>query len=311
MFCALPLQWKFGFPETLTSLVRSMVIRTEHGEPIRFMRAFFCFLNGFGLILHHSASAWYISAVMTGFTTPTRPILAVCQPLIMQHWIVPIKYCSIPLYGVLGIVLEVFWEAEMFGNLRYLTQRHMQIAAWSMLIAHWCFFASGLGSFFYESACGRAAPANDSAKADAPPATPWATIVRGVGYGVKFDAEVLEFAEASRAFFSPPTGTLHGCLGTAGQKTGNRKPGLPRVRLSLTGSRTRPISAIPKLGSRLLLVSTRSSPVAPASPSPSGDPASSALSMSTEARSPRRFFDGRHEHPSRIVPLSSAMDSEP
>lgn len=301
------LQWKFGFPETLTSLVRSMVIRTDHGEPIRFMRALFCFLNGFGLVLHHMASAWYVATIITGFVAPTRWILAVCQPLIMQHWIVPIKYASIPLFGMLGIMLEIFWEAEIFGNLRYFTQRHEQITIWSMVIAHWCFFASGLGSFFYERACGSAL-ATDHAKANAPPASPWATIARGVVSGVKFDAEVLEFAEASRAFFSPPAGTRHDCLGTTGQQTGNRKPALPRVRLSLTGARARPSSAIPKLGSRLLLVSPRASSVAPASPSPLGDPASSVRS---EASSPRRFFDGRHERPARVVPLSSALDSEP
>lgn len=168
------------------------------------MRAFFSFLNGFGLILHHSATAWAICTLLLGYVVPSRWVLAVCQPLILQHWIVPLKYVNYLVYGILSIVIEVLWEREVFGNLRYFTERHLQCVAWTMLISHWCFLVSGIGGFFYENFVSNM-ELKVISQVDQTRCHAFTQICR---VSVRFDAEVSEFVDASRSFIArngPPT----------------------------------------------------------------------------------------------------------
>jgi len=87
-------------------------------------------------------------------TRRLHDMLAVTQPPVMQHWIVALKHISIPVYGLLAFASEAFWEMEIFGNLRYIPHRHLMCVAWTMLISHWFFFASGIGSVVYEYVIG-------------------------------------------------------------------------------------------------------------------------------------------------------------
>lgn len=130
------------------------------------------------------------------------------QPPVMQHWIIALKHISIPVYGLLAFASEAFWEMEMFGNMRYIPHRHLMCVAWTMLISHWFFFASGIGSVVYEYVIGSfetKQPKPTSSKVDKTKpsrfnclSATWSSIRKHV----KFDAEVEEFSDVAKAYFS-------------------------------------------------------------------------------------------------------------
>ena len=75
------------------------------------------FINGLGLLLHHSIAAWTVCNIFQGLYPLGRPMVHVCLPLVIQHWFCLVKYESMLTYSVVQIIAEVWWEIEIFTNM--------------------------------------------------------------------------------------------------------------------------------------------------------------------------------------------------
>ena len=80
------------------------------------------YANGMGTFLHHSAAAFCIVAVATHLCPLSRAVLALSLPLVLQHVVVLLRYRSLALYGLLELLLEAFFESELFAQLPELKQ---------------------------------------------------------------------------------------------------------------------------------------------------------------------------------------------
>jgi hypothetical protein len=132
--------FKFGFPEILTYMQTGIYVSSDTTMRGR-CRRLANFLNAVGLAVHHSASALLICMLLALVATPDRHVAGTIQFLVMQHWFVLVKYAYFPLYVVLELTLEVFFEWAVLSNLQYLNSNHWTVAmaASSMLMAHWIF----------------------------------------------------------------------------------------------------------------------------------------------------------------------------
>ncbi len=55
-----------------------------------------------------------------------------------------IRYENFVVYAGGMLLIEIWWECEMFANLRYLLFFHEQRAAWGILVGHWLYWLSGI-----------------------------------------------------------------------------------------------------------------------------------------------------------------------
>ena len=135
--------WKLGFPEALSHVSESL--NPDCGTFLAFCN-FFCAM---GTFLHHCATAWFVCASNNGLMPVqySAGYMAVTVPLVLQHWFVVTKYFNFWVYAVAELMLEVWWELEMFTNLPSATQWHQQIMFWSILVAHWFYWFDAVGSF--------------------------------------------------------------------------------------------------------------------------------------------------------------------
>lgn len=95
-YLALPLVvvglWKGGFPETVSSILDALSPVDEHERPATLLRAFAYFCEALGIICHHSATAWVVSASLVGLIElPAHVFLPITVPLVLQHWIATLK----------------------------------------------------------------------------------------------------------------------------------------------------------------------------------------------------------------------------
>jgi hypothetical protein len=125
--------WKCGFPETMACFQEAFLEASER----RINLAAVCaYLNGMGTLLHHCAAAYCIVAVVTHLCPLSRSVLALSLPLVLQHVIVLLRYRSLPLYGVLELLLEIFFEVRDALVLRTLAHtRHAPRSAQRILCA--------------------------------------------------------------------------------------------------------------------------------------------------------------------------------
>jgi len=139
--------WKCGFPETIACFQEAFLEASER----RINLAAACaYLNGLGTLLHHSAAAYCIVAVATHLCPLSRPILALSLPLVLQHVVVLLRYRTLALYGLIELLLEIFFETELFAALPELTQTAgydatIRGCAMTMLLAHWLYWAAAVG----------------------------------------------------------------------------------------------------------------------------------------------------------------------
>ena len=136
--------WKFGFPETIGAYRRAWLGGASRVDGLKE------FMNGMGVTLHHTSSAWLIVGITTGLFVPrTRAIMAVSLPLVGQHLGVLVKYHNLGLYVLINLVLEIWWEWELFQQQQQLTRArgyHVSIHGCSltMLFAHWLYWSAAL-----------------------------------------------------------------------------------------------------------------------------------------------------------------------
>ena len=109
--------WKMGFPETVCSFLASYRAFTNG----QFVKGTCSLLDGVGLVLHHSTTAFVIVSLTTGLFLPTQQILACCVVVAVQHWFVLLRYRSKTLYIVIEVALEVVFELEVFTYVPYFT----------------------------------------------------------------------------------------------------------------------------------------------------------------------------------------------
>jgi hypothetical protein len=142
--------WKFGFPETSMYIAQvAASYRLGTGKRGEIISALSDYLNALGLLLHHSASAYVVSALAIQAWPLTRQLGSVLLPLVIQHWFCLLKYQSEDAYSVVEIILEILWEWEWFSNFQHFCDantydKFAPAIAMQMLLAHWCYL---IGAF--------------------------------------------------------------------------------------------------------------------------------------------------------------------
>jgi hypothetical protein len=107
-------------------------------------------MNGMGTLLHHTSAAWLIVCCTTGLFQPrTRETLAVTLPLVGQHLGVLMKYHSIPVYALVNLCLEIWWEWELIGQQKMFKREWGYHASshgcsLTMLFAHWLYWGAAI-----------------------------------------------------------------------------------------------------------------------------------------------------------------------
>ena len=133
--------WKLGFPETLLYLHSGLYDKNK-ATVLRIIDI----LNGVGTLIHHSAVALLIGALVTNLIPPSRAVIQVSIPVLMQHWFVLMRYSDNQFaYCVIEILLEIWFEWNAITTLEEVHQIHWTggIIAGSMLFAHWIYFIAG------------------------------------------------------------------------------------------------------------------------------------------------------------------------
>jgi hypothetical protein len=134
--------WKLGCPETSSYFVAAH-LRNGPDGPISMLQAFGNFLFGIGTVFHHSFVALFIISLVAGaFSVEADPdsLMAITVPLIYQHWAVNLKTVHYAVYVGVLLVLEIWWEFEVFAALPHFRFWHEQRGAWGMLVGHWCYW---------------------------------------------------------------------------------------------------------------------------------------------------------------------------
>jgi len=131
--------WKFGFPETWTYLYLAIYGKFETKS-----QRMANFLNGLGLVIHHSAMALCVCFLLVGSIAPDRAVVSSTFILLVQHWFVLLKYVNSLAYSVMELVLEVWFEWMIFSQFEYFYPNHWSaaVAGASMIVAHWMYIVA-------------------------------------------------------------------------------------------------------------------------------------------------------------------------
>ena len=137
---------KCGFPETIGALLRAFELGHAGG-----LTSVSLFLDGMGLIIHHSATSLIICCITTHLFPLSRPLLAACIVPVVQHCFVLIKYRSSIAYLMVQTALEVAFELEILANIDDFktpygrgVDRFGRACALAMLLSHWMYILSAM-----------------------------------------------------------------------------------------------------------------------------------------------------------------------
>jgi hypothetical protein len=139
MFLVAGGMFKFGFPEILTYMHTALYLTDPQKEGrYRWISAF---LNSVGLITHHAAGSLLVSMMLNFVITPDRHIIGPTLLCLMQHWFALVKYVSYPVYVVLMLFLEFWFQWIVLSDYQFILANHWTAAlgAGTMLLAHWMF----------------------------------------------------------------------------------------------------------------------------------------------------------------------------
>jgi len=142
--------WKCGFPETFMYLGLAAQCK-------KFTAGWFCCVcNAMGTFSHHSSAALFICTLTGGLSPLTRYVAAGVMPTIVQHLAVPLRYVSLPAYGIIELLLEIWFEWEVFSVFETMYGPHglpisatmpyqdtdplLRRATLGMLGAHWLYW---------------------------------------------------------------------------------------------------------------------------------------------------------------------------
>jgi hypothetical protein len=137
MILLVPGVWKFGCPETFMYM-HSALYSNKHlfrgGRAVDF-------LNGCGTAVHHSGSALYISVFLAGVAKPSPAEIGPVLIALMQHWFALLRYVNKPLYMAIELILEVWFEWNVFSHFHENATNHWMFALVSsvLIAAHWMY----------------------------------------------------------------------------------------------------------------------------------------------------------------------------
>ena len=99
--------WQLGFPETIATLrsADTGTLRTTN------------FMRGLAVLLHHSVIVWTVCNTTQGLYDLGRPVWQMALPPLIQHWVCLLKPSSVVSFVIVLVVLEIWWEIEVFTNI--------------------------------------------------------------------------------------------------------------------------------------------------------------------------------------------------
>jgi hypothetical protein len=102
------------------------------------------FLKSVGLLTHHAAGSMIVSMLLNFVITPDRHIIGLSLILLMQHWFALVKYVSYPMYVVLILFLEFWFEWTVLSEYQFILANHWTngLGVGTMLLAHWMFLSA-------------------------------------------------------------------------------------------------------------------------------------------------------------------------
>ena len=74
---------------------------------------------------------------------PTQVMISMVLPLIAMHWITLIRYACLPLYVIMEVVLEIWFQVTIYCFLSEISA-YFQVCAISMLVAHYCYWSAAV-----------------------------------------------------------------------------------------------------------------------------------------------------------------------
>ena len=143
-FLALPILvvglWKFGFPETIMYTYLGMF-----GRELPWVKRSSDLLNGVGTVVHHGAVALVVVMALVGVVAPTRHAWNVTLIMIIQHWVVLLKYVNKWAYAAVELALEAWFEWTVISDFYFIRESNWTaaLAAGVMLFAHWLYLIAG------------------------------------------------------------------------------------------------------------------------------------------------------------------------
>jgi hypothetical protein len=100
-----------------------------------------------GLLLSHSAGAYFVACITVELLALARISLAGVVILVAQQWFVPLKYVTHTGYNAVQFVLEVAFEWEVIAALPKMVPKNgvdatVRVCVIIMLVAHWMYLAA-------------------------------------------------------------------------------------------------------------------------------------------------------------------------
>ena len=146
--------WKFGFAETLICIISAL--NTAKSPLSRIVGL----MDGFGTLAHHTGTMLAVIVFVLGLSRLTRTIFSITTPLLVQHMFTSLRYYSVPMFAIIQLALEIFWELEVFANFEYPYIPYVQPqaagmpypmynsmlprAVCCMLLAHWMYWGAAI-----------------------------------------------------------------------------------------------------------------------------------------------------------------------
>jgi len=143
-FCVLAM-FKFGYPEIISFLHRGHT--HFHNRNFAFLADY---MDGIGTLMHHSSAIFIITSLQMHYLQFDTVVITLLLPPILQHVGVKIKYFHKNAYIVITLMLEVWFQVEVFSLLGYVPKKAVRIATCLLVLSHWLYFLSGLLSMFLE-----------------------------------------------------------------------------------------------------------------------------------------------------------------
>ena len=140
MVLLVPGLWKFGCPETFMYMY-SAIYNSKHSHSAGRIADF---LNGLGTTVHHSATAFCVAIFLAGVVMPTPASIGPVLVLLMQHWFALLHYVNPTLYMLIELLLEAFFEWNIFSNFHENVMTHWSLALTTtvMVSAHWMYLCA-------------------------------------------------------------------------------------------------------------------------------------------------------------------------
>ena len=132
--------WSLGTPQCYHWMLRSLFARPFTRATQSVSDKIVAWSFAFGILLHHSATAWAVCCFVTGREQLNRGFLTTMLPLVIQHMASNLRHTRFKVTHVVAMLLiEAFWEWEVFYWLQDFASLNIRFIAWTMLVSHWLY----------------------------------------------------------------------------------------------------------------------------------------------------------------------------